>query len=90
MELRKIVLCCDCPGVPQRAEAAARLLTHEYPVMYIGKNSICRIFDQLTGDMLEHAKALSRTKGKFAYYFEYALDGAIKLKYNLLTNKEVM
>lgn len=88
--LCSIILCCDCPGIPQRAEAAAKIHSFRPPAMYIGKNAISGIAPTLPEEVRKYAQALTRNKEKFAYYFEYNIDGHVTFKYNLLTGKEVL
>lgn len=87
----RAIICCDCPGVLPRARAAYTVhIKQPVPPIYEGRGAVSALADQLPqGTPSEqHIRALSRSKEKYAYYFEW--DGAqITRKFNLLTGKEV-
>ena len=90
--MHRVVVCCDCPGIPARARAAyAVKIKGELPDVVEGKNSICSMAERLPHGtpISEHIRALSKNKEKFAYYFEWEEDGTITKKYNLLTGRSV-
>lgn len=86
------IVCCDCPGIPQRARAACKVhITAEPQAVFAGRASVCTLAERLTpGTTIEqHVRACSRSKEKYAYYFCWNEKGDILKKYNLLTGKEV-
>lgn len=87
----RAIICCECPGILPRAKAAYTVhMRQPVPPIYEGRGSVSALADTLSqGSLIEqHIRALSRSKEKYAYYFEWDDKHIIK-KFNLLTGKEV-
>lgn len=87
----KAIICCECAGIPLRAQAAYQVLFKEKaPITWKGTRiSVLMELVPQSSPIYEHLKALSNKQGKFAYAFEWDVDGNIKSKYNLLNGKEI-
>ena len=87
----KALITCECAGIPLRAQAAYQVLFKEKcPLTWKGTRiSILMELVPQGSPIYEHLKALSNKQGKFAYAFEWDVDGNIKNKYNLLNGKEI-
>lgn len=86
------IVCCDCPGIPQRARAAYKLkISPDSVAVFAGRSSVCSLRERLPSpsSIADHISACSRSKEKYAYYFKWDDKGAILRKYNLLTTSEV-
>lgn len=90
--MHSAIVCCDCPGIPQRARAACKVkVTREDQPVFAGHSAVSTLLDRLPqGTPVEqHIRACSKSHEKYAYYFKWDGDGAILKKYNLLTGRKV-
>lgn len=87
----KGIITCECSGVPLTAKATYQVMFKEKaPLIWKGTRiSVLMELVPQSSPIYEHLKALSNKQGKFAYVFEWDVDGNIKSKYNLLTRKEI-
>lgn len=95
--MSEVILVCYCPGIDKRAVAAYKVQAKDRPVppIYKGRYGIADFCDSLrknniSGEIVEYARAISKTPGKFAYYMRYNLEGKVEVQYNLLTGKTLI
>ena len=88
----KAIVCCACEGVPLSAQATWRTISNEKaPISWAGKSRISVLLELLPphSPIYERVLACSKNEGKFAYLFEWDLDGNVTKCYNLLNGKEI-
>lgn len=90
------ILVCYCPGVDKRAEATYKVLAKGQPIpkMYKGRYRISDFVSSLqsqgiSGDVIDYAKALTKTDEKFAYYMKWGVEGNVEVQYNLLSGRRL-
>ena len=95
--MNDVILVCYCPGIDKRAEAAFKVSAKGKPTpkMYKGRYGIADFCDFLrkqgiSGEIIEYARAISKSSGKFAYYMRWNLEGKVEIQYNLLTGKRLI
>ena len=91
------ILVCYCPGIDKRAVATYKVVAkgHDVPPVYKGKYGIADFISSLqkqgvSGDIVEYARALSKSNDKFAYYMRWGVDGTVEVQYNLLSGKRTI
>lgn len=88
----RAIVCCNCPGIPLAAKATCRVVTKAAaPIVWSGKNRISVLLSLVPqgSEIYQHLMACEKTTSKFAYLFEWDVDGMILKMYNLLSGKEI-
>lgn len=91
------ILVCYCPGVDKKAVATYKVAAKKdtTPPVYKGRYGISDFVSILQkqgvqGEIMDYARAMSKSSEKFAYYMRWALDGKVEVQYNLLTGKRLI
>lgn len=88
----RAIVCCNCPGIPLAAKATCRVVTKAAaPIVWFGKNRISVLLSLVPqgSEIYQHLMACAKTTNKFAYLFEWNVDGTLLKRYNLLSGKEI-
>lgn len=87
----RAIVCCKCQGVPKHAEAMYKVIKKEVaPIAWYGHRLPVLLETLPQGTPIyEHVLACSKSTRKFAYLFEWDMDGKITKMYNLLNGKEI-
>lgn len=90
------ILVCYCPGIDKRAVATFQVVAKDRPVppLYKGKYGIADFLtalqkNNIQGNILQYARALSKSNDKFAYYMRWGVDGKVEVQYNLLNGRRL-
>lgn len=87
----RAIVCCKCSGIPQRAEAAYKVITKDTPLVAWYGHRLPVLLESLPQGtpIYLHVLACSKSTRKFAYLFEWDIDGKVTKMYNLLNGKEL-
>lgn len=91
--VNKIIVCCECEGIPNRAKFGFSILfkDDEVPEIVIGQSKIIKYSEKFPFDSIgaRRLRAIAKSSDKFAHYLEVNADGEVKKQHDLLKGRRI-